>query len=119
MHTDAYSRNICAQLQYACPTRVTSNPTSFAQKGAVVAFNLPSESVEEMRVEFEARLVERPGNAVFGEVTNPNYVALDGDGNVLGKQGGKVSPGVFSSFLKGALERHKGAGKVTQASSGG
>lgn len=35
--------------------QVTSNPTSFAQRGAVVAFNLPTESVEEMRVEFEAR----------------------------------------------------------------
>jgi len=35
--------------------QVTSNPTSFAQKGAVVAFNLPSESVESMRVEFEFR----------------------------------------------------------------
>ncbi len=35
--------------------QVTSNPTSFAQKGAVVAFNLPSEAVEQMRFEFEAR----------------------------------------------------------------
>ncbi|MBI1332599.1 MAG: aminotransferase class I/II-fold pyridoxal phosphate-dependent enzyme [Armatimonadetes bacterium] len=35
--------------------QVTSNPTSFAQRGAVVAFNLPAESVEEMRAEFEIR----------------------------------------------------------------
>lgn len=35
--------------------QVTSNPTSFAQKGATVAFNLPSDSVEAMRVEFEFR----------------------------------------------------------------
>ena len=35
--------------------QVTSNPTSFAQKGAVVAFNLPADSVEAMRAEFEAR----------------------------------------------------------------
>ncbi len=35
--------------------QVTSNPTSFAQKGAVVAFQLPSDSVEAMRAEFEAR----------------------------------------------------------------
>lgn len=35
--------------------QVTSNPTSFAQKGAVVAFNLPSDSVESMRAEFEVR----------------------------------------------------------------
>ncbi len=35
--------------------QVTSNPTSFAQKGAIVAFQLPAESVEKMRAEFEAR----------------------------------------------------------------
>jgi aspartate aminotransferase len=35
--------------------QVTSNPTSFAQRGAVVAFNLAPESIETMRVEFEAR----------------------------------------------------------------
>jgi aspartate aminotransferase len=35
--------------------QVTSNPTSFAQKGAVVAFELPASDVEAMRVEFEAR----------------------------------------------------------------
>ena len=35
--------------------QITSNPTSFAQKGATVAFNLPAESVEAMRAEFEAR----------------------------------------------------------------
>ena len=35
--------------------QVTSNPTSFAQKGAVVAFGLDSSVVEAMRVEFEAR----------------------------------------------------------------
>ena len=35
--------------------QVTSNPTSFAQKGAVAAYNLPSEAVEKMRTEFLAR----------------------------------------------------------------
>lgn len=35
--------------------QITSNPTSFAQKGATVAFNMPAESVEVMRAEFEAR----------------------------------------------------------------
>ncbi len=35
--------------------QITSNPTSFAQKGATVAFNLPTEAVEAMRAEFEAR----------------------------------------------------------------
>jgi aspartate aminotransferase len=35
--------------------QVTSNPNSFAQKGAVVALNLPSDKVEPMRAEFQAR----------------------------------------------------------------
>ncbi len=35
--------------------QVTSNPTSFAQYGAVVALNLPPNSIEEMRNEFQAR----------------------------------------------------------------
>jgi len=48
--------------------QVTSNPTSFAQKGAVVALGMPPTDVELMRAEFEARrdlisrlLVEIPG----------------------------------------------------------
>ncbi|MEZ0325824.1 MAG: pyridoxal phosphate-dependent aminotransferase [Fimbriimonas sp.] len=35
--------------------QVTSNPTSFAQKGATAAFNLPPDAIEAMRAEFEAR----------------------------------------------------------------
>lgn len=35
--------------------QVTSNPTSFAQKGAIAAFNMDASGVEAMRVEFEAR----------------------------------------------------------------
>lgn len=35
--------------------QVTSNPTSFAQKGAIAAFNMDASSVEAMRAEFEAR----------------------------------------------------------------
>lgn len=35
--------------------QVTSNPTSFAQRGAVVAFNMPPETVEQMRAEFQVR----------------------------------------------------------------
>jgi len=34
----------------------TSNPTSFAQKGALAAYKGPQEPVEEMRVEYERRL---------------------------------------------------------------
>jgi aspartate aminotransferase len=35
--------------------QVTSNPTSFAQAGAVAAFNMPADAIESMRAEFEAR----------------------------------------------------------------
>lgn len=35
--------------------QVTSNPNSFAQKGAVKAFRLPAEQMEPMRAEFQAR----------------------------------------------------------------
>ncbi|MGV3614539.1 MAG: pyridoxal phosphate-dependent aminotransferase [Fimbriimonas sp.] len=35
--------------------QMTSNPTSFAQAGAVAAYGMPPESVETMRAEFEAR----------------------------------------------------------------
>ena len=48
--------------------QVTSNATSFVQKGAVAALNLPTDSIEAMRAEFEARrdllcglLAEIPG----------------------------------------------------------
>lgn len=41
----------CSNLQ----DQVSSNPTSFAQKGAVAAFTSDSSSVETMRAEFEAR----------------------------------------------------------------
>lgn len=35
--------------------QLTSNPTSFAQRGAVTAFNLEASQVEKMRAEFEGR----------------------------------------------------------------
>jgi aspartate aminotransferase len=35
--------------------QVTSNPNSFAQKGAVTAFRLPKDQIEPMRLEFQAR----------------------------------------------------------------
>ena len=56
---------------------------------------------------------------LFDEVTNPNYVALDGDGKVLGKLGGKVPSEQFTGFLKSALDRYKGATKVAQGGAGG
>jgi aspartate aminotransferase len=35
--------------------QLTSNPTSFAQSGAIAAFHMPAEAVEKMRAEFQAR----------------------------------------------------------------
>ena len=48
--------------------QVTSNPTSFAQKGAVVALNMPADTIQEMRTEFEARrdLIHRLLTAIPG-----------------------------------------------------
>ncbi|MFZ4507649.1 MAG: pyridoxal phosphate-dependent aminotransferase [Fimbriimonas sp.] len=48
--------------------QVTSNPTSFAQKGAAVAFRMGPESIEAMRSEFEARrdLISGLLNAIPG-----------------------------------------------------
>ena len=53
--------------------QVTSNPTSFAQRGAVVAFGLPSSAVETMRAEFHARrdLIVRLINSVPGLAVEP------------------------------------------------
>lgn len=44
-----------AQAMTNLQDQVTSNPTSFAQKGAIAALHLPAEAVEKMRAEFEAR----------------------------------------------------------------
>ena len=51
---------------------------------------------------------------LFDDITNPNYVIVDPNGKVLGKLGGKRSPGEFVEFLKGALDRYKGSRKVAQ-----
>ena len=55
--------------------QITSNPTSFAQKGATVAFNLPAEAVETMRAEFEARrdLIVR----LLGAIPNVKMVGAE------------------------------------------
>ena len=44
-----------ATLLSSLQDQLTSNPTSFAQRGAVTAFNLESSQVEKMRAEFEGR----------------------------------------------------------------
>ncbi len=51
---------------------------------------------------------------LFDDVANPNYVILDAEGKVIGKTGGKQPPEVFIAFMKDALKRFKGVGKVAQ-----
>ena len=51
---------------------------------------------------------------LFDDITNPNYVIVDPEGKILGKIGGRQSPGEFVGFLKGALDRFKSSGKVAQ-----
>lgn len=61
-----------AKAMSSLQDQVTSNPTSFAQKGAIVALGLPAADVEVMRQEFETRrdlivslLQEIPGVKIF------------------------------------------------------
>ncbi len=49
------------------------------------------------------------------EATNPIYVALAPDGNVLATIGGKRSPWAFIGFLNKALAKHQDSRKVAQA----
>ncbi len=70
--------------------QVTSNPTSFAQKGAIAAFNLPPDEVEAMRQEFEARrnlvvslLRQIPGLRV-PEPKGAFYVLPDASAHITG-----------------------------------
>jgi thiol:disulfide interchange protein DsbD len=46
--------------------------------------------------------------------SNPSYVALSPDGRVLARLSGARPPSVFVEFLKEALSRHEGAGKVAR-----
>jgi aspartate aminotransferase len=82
--------------------QVTSNPTSFAQYGALAALQMPAGQVEDMRREFEARrdlLVERL-NAIPGlDVPKPRgaFYALT---NVRGFLQGQIRDDVeLASFL--------------------
>lgn len=51
----AYAPLAVAKAMSNLQDQVTSNPTSFAQSGAVEAFRMPPDAVEEMRKEFHAR----------------------------------------------------------------
>lgn len=122
--------------------QVTSNPTSFAQRGAVVAFGLPAESVEAMRAEFEARrdlivglLREIPGVKIdppkgafyaFPDVSallKPGETDLDLAAELLEKALVAVVPGsVFEgqghirlSYATSRANIEKGVGRIAEA----
>ena len=122
--------------------QVTSNPTSFAQRGAVVAFGLPAESVEAMRAEFEARrdlivglLREIPGVKIdppkgafyaFPDVSallKPGETDLDLAAELLEKALVAVVPGsVFEgqghirlSYATSRVNIEKGVGRIAEA----
>ncbi len=122
--------------------QVTSNPTSFAQRGAVVAFGLPAESVEAMRAEFEARrdlivglLREIPGVKIdppkgafyaFPDVRallKPGETDLDLAAELLEKALVAVVPGsVFEgqghirlSYATSRANIEKGVGRIAEA----
>ena len=48
------------------------------------------------------------------EATNPLYVILDSEGNLLGKRGGKIPAPEFIELLNSSLGKFKGATKVAQ-----
>lgn len=82
--------------------QVTSNPTSFAQKGAVAAFNLPDSVVEAMRAEFEARrdlivgLLRKIPNVKVPQPKGAFYVFPD----VSAYLGGKIADDIqLASYL--------------------
>jgi thiol:disulfide interchange protein DsbD len=55
--------------------------------------------------------------ADLGEATNPYYVVLAPDGQVLNRIGGYNEPAVFVDFLQKALEKLPAAVRVAQAGS--
>ncbi len=73
---------------------------------------LPIRSLDEAA---RAKLADENLNreiSLIDEVTTPSYVALDLDGRVLGKLGGKVSTEAFVGFLNDALASFKRSPKV-------
>jgi aspartate aminotransferase len=121
--------------------QVTSNPTSFAQRGAVKAFGLPAESVEAMRAEFEARRdlivglltaipgvnIDPPKGAFYAfpdisALLKPGETDLDLAGELLEKALVAVVPGsVFEgpghirlSYATSRTNIEKGVGRIAK-----
>lgn len=91
-----------AQAMTNLQDQVTSNPTSFAQKGAIAALRLPADEIETMRAEFEARrdlIVRRLREIPNVTVANPKgaFYVLPDFGAYLG---GKIKDDLeLAAFL--------------------
>jgi thiol:disulfide interchange protein DsbD len=81
--------------------------TDFVPIGSITA-----DQREELATRNAKRLV-----ALAKEATNPIYVALSPDGDVLGRLGGLNSPNVFVNFLTDALDKLPPDMKVAETSS--
>ncbi len=80
--------------------------------GDFVTVQLYTDIVPINSIDFKARKVLANANLdreikLSDEATNPNYVVVDAEGNILGKVGGKMPASEFVGFLKGAFSKFK------------
>lgn len=76
----AAPKNIAARIE-SIQSHSTSNPTSFAQKGALAAYKGPQDCVEEMRAEFDKRRLRMC--ELLDSITSLSYVKPQGAFYVL------------------------------------
>ena len=91
-----------AQAMSNLQDQVTSNPTSFAMAGAVVALDLPNDAVEAMRAEFEARrsLIVDGLNSIEGVKCNLPSGAFYAFPDISAHLGGKLKTDIeLADFL--------------------
>jgi thiol:disulfide interchange protein DsbD len=70
---------------------------------------LTQDQREELAAKNQERILD-----MAGEATNPFYVVLSPEGQVLGKIGGYRPPAVFTDFLTKGLAKFESANKVAQ-----
>jgi thiol:disulfide interchange protein DsbD len=80
---------------------------------------LPIKSISEADKERLAGSNQELELKLARDTTNPFYVVLSPEGDVLETIGGYREPPVFVDFLDRALRKHQGGGKVAQADLGG
>ncbi len=82
--------------------------------GGFVTVQLYTDVVPIQSIPRDARLTLAEQNLdrelkLTSEATNPNYVIVDSDGNLLGKRGGKIPAEQFIGFMKDGLSKFKGS----------